>query len=171
MQLLCYCCVAGLVWLHKTLKRFLVNFLTNSPIVPKNGHLKSLKSAYNAYYQHYIVKCFTKFFVYRTQKNCYKWLVFCVFSQYACFNMAWDFVLIHKKNTKNLWKYTKIYKYTCIQYYCIHVYNTRILVYTHIYCIQYTHGIHVYIHVYTCIQSLSVSTQYKWVITIVGTRQ
>ena len=76
----------------------------------------------------------------------------------------------HKKNTKNLWKYTKIYKYTCIQYYCIHVYNTRILVYTHIYCIQYTHGIHVYIHVYTCIQSLSVSTQYKWVITIVSTR-
>ena len=54
------------------------------------------------YYQHYIVKCFTKFFVYRTQKNSIKASFFCVFIQYTCFNMACDFVVYQQKNIKTV---------------------------------------------------------------------
>ena len=94
--------LAGLVWLQKKQKNSIVKNLTNTPSVPKNRHFKSLKSYDNVYYQHFIVKNITKFFMCSTQKNAFNRTVFCVFSQYICFNMALNFVLFQQKNTKKL---------------------------------------------------------------------
>lgn len=128
--------LSGLVWLQKKQKNSIVKNLTNTPSVPKNRHLKSLKSDDNVYYQHFIVKNITKFFMCSTQKNAFNRTVFCVFSQYACFNMVLNFVVSHKKNSHSLYFYTKKISYTCIQYKCIHEYHTIIHVYININCIQ-----------------------------------
>ena len=50
------------------------------------------------------------------------------------FNMAFVFVVYPQKNTKKLLKYTKKYKYTCIQFYRILVYNHALLALTAIEC-------------------------------------
>lgn len=118
--------LSGLVWLQKKQKNFIVKNLTNTPSVPKNRHLKSPKNDDNVYYQHFIVKNITKFFMCSTQKNAFNRTVFCVFSQYMCFNMALNFVVSHKKNSHFLYIYTKKYR---ILVYNISVYMNTIQLY------------------------------------------